>query len=88
MIHKILLVDDDQMIAEDFQRTIAGESDLELTWASSGAKAISEVQKNPRGFSVIVMDYLMPDMSGAETRTYNEYQTRACPHLTGPISGR
>ncbi|MBL7554266.1 MAG: sigma-54-dependent Fis family transcriptional regulator, partial [Bdellovibrionaceae bacterium] len=46
---------------------IAGESDLELTWASSGAKAISEVQKNPRGFSVIVMDYLMPDMSGAET---------------------
>lgn len=67
MIHKILLVDDDQMIAEDFKRTLASEPMFELSWVSSGAEAIKAISKTPRGYSVIIMDYLMPKMDGAET---------------------
>ncbi len=67
VVHKILLVDDDQMIAEDFKRTLADEAMFDLSWVSSGAEAVQTIVRNPRGFSVIIMDYLMPEMSGAET---------------------
>ena len=67
VVHKILLVDDDQMIAEDFRRTLACEAMFDLNWVSSGSEAVQAIAKNPRGFSVIVMDYLMPEISGAET---------------------
>lgn len=67
MVHKILLVDDDQLIAEDFKRTLASEPVFDLSWASSGTEAVQVIAKEPRGFSVIVMDYLMPGLSGAET---------------------
>jgi len=67
VIHKILLVDDDQMIAEDFKRTLVSETMFELSWVSSGAEAIKAISKTPRGYSVIIMDYLMPEMDGAET---------------------
>ena len=55
------------MIIEDFRRTLAYEAMFDLNWVSSGSEAVQAIAKNPRGFSVIVMDYLMPEMSGAET---------------------
>lgn len=67
MIHKVLLVDDDPLIAEDFKRSTAAEPTLDIHWVSSGQDAIRLVEKNPRLFSVIIMDYLMPVLSGAET---------------------
>ncbi|MBL7546244.1 MAG: response regulator transcription factor [Bdellovibrionaceae bacterium] len=67
VIHKILLVDDDQMIVEDFKRTLVSEPMFELSWVSSGAEAVKTISKTPRRFSVIIMDYLMPKMDGAET---------------------
>ena len=66
-VHNILLIDDDRMVFEDFEKSLKGAEDLALEWVSSGPAAIELIKKFPRRYSNVISDHLMPGMNGAET---------------------
>lgn len=62
---KILLVDDDPVIRILLKSVFAKEADLQVEIVSSGAEALNKVQSfTPE---IIVLDYMMPELSGGET---------------------
>jgi response regulator RpfG family c-di-GMP phosphodiesterase len=60
---KILFVDDERSILSGFKLTLGREFNLSL--AASGAEGL-EVFKKEGPFSVLVFDFMMPEMNGAE----------------------
>lgn len=62
---KILLVEDDKCFADSFE-IVFRLRQVQVVWASTGAKAIARYKEDPRGFAVVVMDYKLPDLTGAE----------------------
>ena len=60
---KILFVDDEKSILSGIKLTVGRQFKVSL--ASSGAEAL-EVFKKEGPFAVIVADFVMPKMSGAE----------------------
>jgi DNA-binding NtrC family response regulator len=62
---KILLIEDDKIFADAF-RMVFRPHELDVTWAPTGAKGISEFTANPNGFAVVVIDYELPDLKGSE----------------------
>ncbi len=66
-VHNILLIDDDRMVFEDFEKSLKGAEDLALEWVASGPEAIELIKKFPRRYSNVISDHLMPGMNGAET---------------------
>ena len=60
---KILFVDDESSILSGFRLALGRQ--FEITCASSGIEAL-EVYRKEGPFAVIVLDYLMPKMNGAE----------------------
>jgi len=63
MDHKILFVDDDQNILSGVRRQMHGKYPVQT--AESGARGI-EILKKEGPFEVVVSDYKMPGMNGAE----------------------
>lgn len=61
---KILVVDDEKMIANALQRVLTKAGHLVFT-AASGLEAIS-VLENQSGFDLIFLDLLMPEMNGSD----------------------
>jgi PAS domain S-box-containing protein len=59
---RILVVDDEQLVAEAMERVLSEEHDVVV--ASSGRVALQRVAEGP--FDVVVCDLLMPEMSGAD----------------------
>jgi DNA-binding NarL/FixJ family response regulator len=70
---KVLLVDDHRLIREGIKSMIADTSDIEVTGSvSSAEESINEVRENAP--EVILMDILMPGMTGIEaTRWIKEF---------------
>ncbi len=62
MEDRILLVDDDPNLLAGIKRQLKGKFDI--TTVQSGADAITEAEK--KSFSVIISDYKMPAMNGAQ----------------------
>jgi len=62
----ILLVDDEQMIL-DVGRELLEELGYTVLPAMSGQQAIEIFQKDPHKIDMIIMDMIMPGMSGSET---------------------
>ena len=60
---KILIVEDDPMISEIYQRKF-GESNFEVLTADSGEKAVEVVKKEQ--VDVMLLDLIMPKMDGFE----------------------
>ena len=60
---KILIVDDEPNILSSIRRQLKGVYDL--TTADSGKEALEIISKNKK-FIVIISDYMMPQMNGAE----------------------
>jgi PleD family two-component response regulator len=59
---KVLLVDDQPIVAETVKRMLAGEANMELNYCADPAKAIPEaLQFSP---TVILQDLMMPDIDG------------------------
>ena len=63
MVAKILIVDDEKMICEEF-RDLLQEDSHEVDIALSGKEAILKVQENE--YDLIFLDVLMPQMEGRE----------------------
>lgn len=65
MAYKLLLVDDDkENLAEN--HALLSASGYQVSTALSGAEAVEKVLRAKKDFAVILMDYHMPGMSGAE----------------------
>ena len=61
---KVLIVDDQRIIAEAVRRMLAEAPDLELTWCGEGQKAIeTALELRP---DVILQDLVMPDADGLD----------------------
>jgi two-component system response regulator MprA len=61
--HRILVVDDEPAVRAALDRALALE-DYDVTLAAGAADALSRLQA--RAFDLIVLDVMMPDMSGIE----------------------
>ena len=59
----IMVVDDESVILSLVGDTLM-DVGYKLQYASSGAEAVSVVEKNPGGIDLIIMDYAMPVMDG------------------------
>lgn len=65
MSYKILLVDDDKENLS-VNKALLTEAGYQITLASSGAEAIRAVKNAKKDFAIILMDYHMPEMTGAQ----------------------
>ena len=65
--YKILAVDDETRVLDSIREILKNNSEYVLETAESGLEAIRLIQKAPRKYAVILVDYLMPQMNGAET---------------------
>ena len=64
----ILLVDDEEMIIE-IGRKMIFVLGYKVVTAHSGREAVSIYKQNPNAFDIVVLDMIMPEMSGGETFT-------------------
>jgi PAS domain S-box-containing protein len=62
---KILLIDDEQAVLEVTAQMIE-RLGYTVTQARSGREAIDRFQENPEGFSLVILDMIMPGMGGGE----------------------
>ncbi|SBS39684.1 Signal transduction histidine-protein kinase BarA [Marinomonas spartinae] len=76
--HKILIVDDNET-ARDILQNLASSFGLSTTIAKSGQEALTLIKEAPENapFTVILMDWKMPEMDGIEV-------CRALQNYTGP----
>ena len=65
MAYKLLLVDDDKENLAVNQALLSA-SGYQVTTALSGTEAVDKVTRAKKEFALILMDYHMPGMSGAE----------------------
>ncbi|MBP7618648.1 MAG: PAS domain-containing protein [Geothrix sp.] len=63
---QILVVDDEPMILLNASELIAGLG-LDVVTAKNGREALEWIQGNPHGFSLILMDQIMPGVDGRTT---------------------
>jgi adenylate cyclase len=62
--HRVLVVDDQQLICRSVERLLAGEADVEVHFRQTAAAALAAAQAiRP---TVILQDLVMPDIDGAE----------------------
>ena len=62
-MHKIFIVEDEENLANTISLNLQIEKYSTLI-ASKGSSALEEFKKNPNGFSLIVLDVMLPDISG------------------------
>jgi len=60
---KILLVDDDNTILQSMGRLLTLNG-YDVVMASSGLKALKQLEETGYGFDLVVTDLIMPDVSG------------------------
>ena len=61
---KILVVDDEKIISSSLERVLKRKGHL-VHVANSGVEALIQLNENGP-FDVLIMDYLMPELSGAD----------------------
>lgn len=64
MAYKILIVEDDEMLADAYRLKLEERKDIEMTLAKDGAEAI-KLQKEFQP-DMIILDLLMPNVDGYE----------------------
>jgi signal transduction histidine kinase len=81
---KVLVVDDEPLVAAAVRRQLAGEHDVEVV--TSGADALARVRRGER-FDIVLCDLVMPGMTGvqlaAELERIAPAQAQALLFMTG-----
>lgn len=62
--YRILVLDDDPLIQQGM-RMLLGHKNLRVDIASNGMQALQLMEKNPHQYSVVIVDYHLPDRTGA-----------------------
>ena len=65
--YRVLVVDDEIQVINSIRNILANETSIEVQTALTGTLAIDLVSKAPHKYALILMDYNLDDMSGAET---------------------
>lgn len=66
MAYRILLIDDDPLNLQA-TRFLLERNGYSVHAAQSGAEGVEKVRKNPQEYALVIVDYQMRDMDGAET---------------------
>ena len=66
MQFRILAIDDEAMALETVRLVLVSETDIEMQTTNSFEEAIRLVRAEPNGFAVILIDFKMPKMDGAQ----------------------
>lgn len=64
--YNILAVDDESSVLESVREILKSSPQFILKTTTSAQSAIKLISENPRKFAVVLVDYLMPDMNGAD----------------------
>jgi len=64
--YKILLVDDDPAILSSVQNLFSGQNEIEIQIAKNSEEVMTAFNKAPYEFAVVLMDFNLAGMSGAE----------------------
>ncbi|MBL7554783.1 MAG: sigma-54-dependent Fis family transcriptional regulator [Bdellovibrionaceae bacterium] len=65
MRDKILIVEDNAAFAESLRNSLRG-NDFDIEFASSGSLAVQKHREANNNYSVVVLDYNLPDMTGVD----------------------
>jgi DNA-binding NtrC family response regulator len=86
-MHRILIVDDEETIRDACARIFLRDG-WSVVCAEDGAQGLAEVRKDPGGFDAILVDQLMPGMSGMEVMDQIRSVNREVPVLimTGSVT--
>ena len=63
---RFLVVDDEPYVIEAIRELLSAETHIEVHGCESGPAAIELLRQSPYRFAVILMDFKLPNMSGAE----------------------
>lgn len=77
-MQKILLVEDDPMISEIYQRKL-GSSGFSVDPAMSASEALAKAKENP--YDVVLLDLVLPEMNGLEILERMRSDTSYYPNL-------
>lgn len=83
-MEKILLVEDDPLVADIISDYIHRDARYEVCWTDSPARALEIAHQ---GFSLILLDIMLPGMDGLEL-CHRFRRTLYCPILFYQQSGR
>src|ERR1700761_9095845 len=61
---KVLLVDDSKMMRGIQRKVLETLGNVEFAEAADGVEALKAIEANPAGFSLILIDWNMPNMDG------------------------
>lgn len=75
----VLLVDDDPIILTILEDILTSHNFL-VTCALSGAEALTLLKKNPTHFSAIILDRMMPQLSGIDV-LHKIYTHKSLSHI-------
>jgi DNA-binding NtrC family response regulator len=64
MLHRLLLIDDDVCFL-DTTREFLEKREFKVELAKSGPEGIAKYKENPTAYSVVIVDYQIPEMNGA-----------------------
>lgn len=65
----ILLVDDSKVMRNIQKKALAALGDVTFAEAGDGVEALAVIAQNPAGFSLVLVDWNMPNMNGLELIT-------------------
>jgi DNA-binding NtrC family response regulator len=65
-LHFILAIDDEPQVLTSIKDMLRSNSRIIVDTCTSATTAISLIRKYPRKYAVVLVDYLLPEMTGAE----------------------
>ena len=64
--YKILVVDDEEKIISSVKAILSRQTEIEVVGCTSTSEALQLFEKNSQQFALVLMDYRLPNLSGAE----------------------
>lgn len=81
MKEKLLIVDDAELNRAVLEELLSPE--YEIVCAESGREALQILEQERDGFSLVLLDVMMPGMNGYEVQFQRDAEADACYHGNG-----
>lgn len=83
----VLIVDDEETFARILAEQLKDEYGFHTTYVTGGRDAIEALQQARRGFDAILLDYLMPDITGLNVLQWMHEQKNETPVIILTAAG-